>query len=809
MRRVVVESIRGRLLLARHRPRIVKSILNPRTAPSESRRKWYNQIVATEDARFDPLKLRLCETDDELQPGDEIVMFGDGSKSDDATGLVACRVRDGLTQVLHVQQPKKGQLVSRESTDLAVANAFADYKVIGFWFDPSHTRDENAEGDERYWWPICDQWALRYGRKLKHWAVKTGPSRHAIVWDMAVAAHTGSFTGAVEQLDEDIESERVPLPPIRLAPSAHGAGAAGPEQVGRVDAEEPPREHQEDRPCRVCGGRSDALAARPARQRGEQEQGRARSRPGRRPLLTDLGGRVTQFISPAWTTDPIYSAVYIPGLPSLNLSEEERGLISVLQARQFRRRQQMLLHESYYHGQQIITNLGIALPPELAEIREIVGWPKLAVDPYVERLGLDSFRLASETTSDPDLDDLRQATDMAGEEVLAFTDALIFARAYWLVGSPDEDDTDGAPDVCVESPLNIAGMFDYRTRLPKAVLQSYWMDERRFAALYIPDQTIHLAQDDQSVWQLVDRDVHNFGMVPVIRMANRPRAGWRDGQSEISTELMAIVDGACRTLLNLSAASEFYSVPQKLILGATEEDFVASDGTKKTAWETYIGRILALQRDAEGALPEVKQFEAYDPSVFTKVIEMYASQAASILAATPQDLGLYTTGNPMTAEAMQVSESRRDRRTRRMQTNFGGDMVRVAQMALRFMNNGTLPDKYKKLAADWRDPQIVNFTGYADGMSKLMAEGAVPRGSDVALRKLGFTAVERRQMDKERKENPAEQIMDVLGQSVEGKSIRMANALVAAGKPEAGAPGGPPAPGSKPAASTTTKPPSK
>jgi hypothetical protein len=513
---------------------------------------------------------------------------------------------------------------------------------------------------------------------------------------------------------------------------------------------------------------------------------------------------VTAFVQPS------FSAVYIPTLPSLSLSDKERQLVSTLQMRAWRRRGQMLLDEAYYNGNQVMNHLGIALPPELEGLRSIVGWPRIAVDPYVERLAVDSFRLASETTADADLDDLRQSTDMAGEEVLAFTDALVFGRSYWLVGSDQDDPQGGMPDVCVESPLNISGIWDVLTRQPKAVLQSYFENDLRYAVLYLPDETIYMGQDENATWQLLNRDQHNFGQVPVIRMANLPRAGDRDGCSQINNEVKSITDSACRTLLNLTAASEFYSVPQKLILGATEEDFIGTDGQKKSAWETYIGRILALQRDSEGALPEVKQFEAYDPSVFTKVVEMYASQAAGVLAAPPQDLGLYTQGNPITAEAMQMSESRRDNRARRMQANFGNAMVATAQMALRFMNGGTLPDKYQKLAVDWRDPRVVNFTGYADGMSKLMGEGAIPRGSDVALRKLGFTAVERRQMEKEREASPAEQIIDVLGQSVEGKSIRMANALVAAGKPDTAAPtpanGGSTQTGGTPAASKSTPP---
>lgn len=490
--------------------------------------------------------------------------------------------------------------------------------------------------------------------------------------------------------------------------------------------------------------------------------------------------------SVAWIQPQMFPALYVPTLSALHLSESEQQTVARLQARVFRHRALMLINEAYYQGMQVITNLGIALPPELDGIRVILGWPRIAVDPYVERLGLDSFRRASDTKADATLTDLRTATDMDAEEQLAFTDALVMGRAWWLVGTdPDGEDS---PDVCAESPLNIAAEWDPRTRKPSAVLQSYYMNDRRCAALYLPDQTISLSEDDKGQWEITNRDQHNLGMVPVVRMANRPRAGWRDGMSEITPEVMSITDAATRTLLNLTAASEFYSVPQKLILGATEEDFIKADGDKATAWETYIGRVLALQRDPEGALPEVHQFQAYDPAVFTKVIEMYASQMAGVLAAPPQDLGLYTQGNPVSAEAAQVSESRRDRRTRRMHANFGCSLVEVAQLAMRFMNGGELPKEYREIAADWRDPQMVNFTGYADGMSKLMGEGAIPRGSDVALRRLGFNAVERRQMDEERRANPAEQIIDTLGRSVEGKAERMANALVAAGKPDTAQP---------------------
>jgi len=201
----VIEAIRGDSTWLNIR-RIIKSILNPLNSASESRRKWYNQITAMEDDRFDPLKVRLCETVDTLQPGDEIVMFGDGSKSDDASGLVACRMSDGLTQVLHVQQPRKKKLVDRAAYSLAVADAMTAYKVVAFWFDPSHAKDDDAEGEESFWMPSCDEWMRLYGRRLKFWATRSGDKKHAIVFDMASPVKQALFVPAVERMETDIDN---------------------------------------------------------------------------------------------------------------------------------------------------------------------------------------------------------------------------------------------------------------------------------------------------------------------------------------------------------------------------------------------------------------------------------------------------------------------------------------------------------------------------------------------------------------------------------------------------------------------------
>ncbi|WP_183407727.1 terminase [Nocardioides marmoriginsengisoli] len=199
---------------------IMESILNPENSPSESRRKWYNQIVGTEDAWAQPHWIDRPENrrrDDGLQPGDRVALFGDGSKSGDDTGLIAIRISDGLAQLLHHQHPgvdadNKPILVDRNQVDLAVTVAFDTYKVVAFYFDPSHAKADDAVEDDRFWWPMVDRWHERYHRRLdkKFWPVKSGPKLHSIAFDMSASAAQQLFQPAVTQVAEDMEAGEAP-----------------------------------------------------------------------------------------------------------------------------------------------------------------------------------------------------------------------------------------------------------------------------------------------------------------------------------------------------------------------------------------------------------------------------------------------------------------------------------------------------------------------------------------------------------------------------------------------------------------------
>ncbi|AQT28204.1 terminase large subunit [Mycobacterium phage Timothy] len=151
---------------------IVKSILSPKNPVTESRRKFLNQINASEDSWLSPQqwdRLALVDPLFKLQPKQKITLGFDGSKSNDWTALVACRVDDGMLFLLNVWDPKKhGGEVPRDDVDAAVQSAFQRYDVVAF------------RADVKEFESYVDQWSRMYKKKLK---VNASPN-NPVAFDM-------------------------------------------------------------------------------------------------------------------------------------------------------------------------------------------------------------------------------------------------------------------------------------------------------------------------------------------------------------------------------------------------------------------------------------------------------------------------------------------------------------------------------------------------------------------------------------------------------------------------------------------------
>jgi hypothetical protein len=168
--------------------RHVQEVWDPRNQPSLSRRFYLNQIVAAEDAWIAPHEYdRLADETVVLADGELVTLGFDGSKSDDHSALIGCRVDDGYTFTLGAWDPAEhdGE-APRDEIDAMVVSAFERFRVCAFF------------SDLHPWESYVDRWAERFGRRL----VVKANVRHAVAWDMRT--RTKEFTVECERLHDEI-----------------------------------------------------------------------------------------------------------------------------------------------------------------------------------------------------------------------------------------------------------------------------------------------------------------------------------------------------------------------------------------------------------------------------------------------------------------------------------------------------------------------------------------------------------------------------------------------------------------------------
>ncbi|MDH6610324.1 hypothetical protein M2164_005959 [Streptomyces sp. SAI-208] len=444
-----------------------------------------------------------------------------------------------------------------------------------------------------------------------------------------------------------------------------------------------------------------------------------------------------------------------PDIPLTFLSDDELALINMLRADMLRDRWALQLRDAYFNGEQLVRDLGISIPPQLKGLHTVIGWPRVGVESLEERLDLEAFRWADGADS-TELSEIAEANDLFDESSLAHLDALVYGREYLAIGSGDCGTPDCPPLISAESPLDMTVMWDARIRMNTAALRECAADtfiesgpEERMLVLYLPDQTVMALPTASGGWEVVDRDIHNLGVVPVVRMANRQRTADRVGKSEITPEVMSITDAACRRLMGMEVAAEFFGAPQRYILGASESAFQDADGTAKSAWETYIGRVLALERDEDGNVPTVGQFAAHDPTGMTKIIDLYARIMSSQFGLPPHMLG-YTTDNPASADAIRSTEAKLVKRSERRIRRFGAAWQQAMRLAL-WVRDGEPPDKARRIETVWRNPATPTVAAQVDATVKLVQAGVLPADSDVTLEMAGFTEAQRQRIAVDRR----------------------------------------------------------
>ena len=172
---------------------VASDFFDPLVPLTEARRKWLNQRIADSDSVYSTAQIAAAEREAQLRPGDEIVLGFDGVRTNDATALVAIRIKDSVIIPIRVwEKPREADdwVVPHDQVESAVHDTFSRYKVRGFF------------ADVNLWESFILSWSSDYGEQLSIRA--SGES--AIGWDMRGVRKA---TLAHERLVDGLQSGKV------------------------------------------------------------------------------------------------------------------------------------------------------------------------------------------------------------------------------------------------------------------------------------------------------------------------------------------------------------------------------------------------------------------------------------------------------------------------------------------------------------------------------------------------------------------------------------------------------------------------
>lgn len=445
----------------------------------------------------------------------------------------------------------------------------------------------------------------------------------------------------------------------------------------------------------------------------------------------------------------------VAGLP-----QEALSVLQALWTTWARRRSKNLLLSAYYDGHRALQDLGISVPPQMQSVRAALGWPAKAVTALARKHVFEGFSLKG-TTDAFEMGWLLAANDFEVELAQAITSAYKHSCSFLTVTAGDT--STGEPPVVVQArdAETSAALWDRRRREVQAFLTIDSADSRGQAdgaVLYTREETWHLTRS-KGRWQAVPLG-NRTGRVLAEPIVYDPQLSRPFGRSRISREVRYLTDAAIRTLVRAETSAEFYSSPQRYVLGVDEDAFKGQD-----RWSAIIGRLLALEPNENGDIPQVGQFSQLSMEPH---LSMYRQLAQNFCAATnlPQSsVGLFA-DNPASAEAMQAAEAALADEAEAQWRVFRGPLRRVLQDAVMIRDRLTqAPQESWSVDVRWTPARYASPSASADYAVKMVQAFPALEGSPTLMRRAGMTETDLAQVEVEQSVGAARSLLESLALS--------------------------------------------
>ena len=308
-------------------------------------------------------------------------------------------------------------------------------------------------------------------------------------------------------------------------------------------------------------------------------------------------------------------------------------------------------------------DMGITIPPHIRQqYKAVLGWAAKGVDSLADRLvfrefGNDEFNVNNIfALNNPDV--------FFDSAILS---ALIGSCCFIYVASGE-----GTPRLQVIEASNATGVLDPITGLLTEGYAVLKRDENKAPireAYFTPESTIFITKG-QKPFTLPNPT----GVPLLVPIIHRPDAVRPFGRSRITKAGMYYQSYAKRTLERSDITAEFYSFPQKYILGLSPE------AESIDTWKATISSLLTIDKDEDGEKPSIGQFTTSSMSPFTEQLRTAAAGFAGEMGLTLDDLG-FVSDNPSSVEAIRASHENLRLAGRKAQRSLGSGFLNVAYVA--------------------------------------------------------------------------------------------------------------------------------
>ena len=394
----------------------------------------------------------------------------------------------------------------------------------------------------------------------------------------------------------------------------------------------------------------------------------------------------------------------------------------------------------YYEGKVPVKNLGIAVP-ENVTLDISCGWPAKAVDALANRSRFDGFVFSNGGSSD-ELDKIVRDTKLVSKYNRLCINELISGCAFVTVSRKQ----DGRPEIQMHSATSAAAIWDAEKDRVKCGFSIVDGAKDNSDSSWQP--SLVNFHTETAIWVLnrvpgtpawiANEYPHSVGRPLIEALVYKPTAQKPFGQSRITRGVMTIVDNYLRATLRSEIGAEFFTAPQRYLLGADPNELEIPD-----TWSAIIGNMfVAGGGDNEnlqyGQLPAVSM----DPHI--QYIKSLAGRFA-VETGLPQSYLGVLTDNPTSAEALSIECEQLIVEAENLNASNGEALRNVALMALAIDQNvpiDKLSDETADVKAHFLSAATLSLASQADAVIKISSADPGFAGSSVFYEMLGFSQVD-------------------------------------------------------------------